>query len=83
MDQQDEDIFTYQKKFTENILRKYRMEWCKTISIPLMPNEKLKKEDGSKLVDAQSHRNLIESFLYLIATRLDIMYAFNLLSRYI
>lgn len=52
VNQQEEDIFICQNKYTENILRKYRMEGCKTISIPSMPNEKLKKEDGSKIVAA-------------------------------
>ncbi|XP_019055636.1 PREDICTED: uncharacterized protein LOC109115759 [Nelumbo nucifera] len=58
------------------------MEGCKMIATPLAINERFKKEDGSKKVDASIYRSLIGSLLYLTATQPDIMYATNLLSRF-
>lgn len=58
------------------------MYGCKVVATPLVPNEKLRKEDGTKLADASTYRSLIGSLLYLTATRPDIMYATSLLSRF-
>ncbi|XP_019052097.1 PREDICTED: uncharacterized protein LOC109114224 [Nelumbo nucifera] len=58
------------------------MEGCKTAATPLVTNERFKKEDGPKKADASIYRRLIGSLLYLIATRLDIMYATSLLLRF-
>ncbi|RVW71220.1 Retrovirus-related Pol polyprotein from transposon TNT 1-94 [Vitis vinifera] len=45
-------------------------------------NEKLRKEDGRKMVDETHFRSLVGNLLCLTATRLDIMYAASLLSRF-
>ncbi|KAI3443961.1 hypothetical protein Pfo_000626, partial [Paulownia fortunei] len=58
------------------------MNDCNSTSIPLVVNEKLKKEDGEKKVDATKYRSLIDNLLYLTATRPDIMFATSLLSRF-
>ncbi|XP_058763264.1 uncharacterized protein LOC131636669 [Vicia villosa] len=43
-------------------------------------NEKLKKEDGGRLVYASMYRSLVGSLFYLTATRPDLMFAASLLS---
>ncbi|KAL6320112.1 hypothetical protein AAG906_004621 [Vitis piasezkii] len=45
-------------------------------------NEKLRKEDGGKMVDETHFRSLVGNLLYLTATRPDIMFAASLLSRF-
>ena len=45
-------------------------------------NEKLKKEDGEKMVDETHFRSLVGNLLYLTATRPDVMFAASLLSRF-
>ncbi|XP_039162821.1 uncharacterized mitochondrial protein AtMg00810-like [Eucalyptus grandis] len=77
---QNEGVFISQKKYTENLLKKFKMNYRKAVSTLLMTNEKLLKEDGADKVDASLYRSLIGSLLYLTATRSDIMYATNLLS---
>ncbi|XP_019052048.1 PREDICTED: uncharacterized protein LOC109114200 [Nelumbo nucifera] len=57
------------------------MEGCKTVSTPL-DNNKVFKKEGSPKADESQFRSLIGSLLYLKATRPDIMYAVNLLSRF-
>lgn len=65
------------------MLKKFKMNGCKTISTLLVTNEKLKKEDGSRNADGTLYRSLIGSLLYLIVTQRNIMYATSLLSRII
>jgi hypothetical protein len=55
---------------------------CKPMATPLAVNEKLKKNDGGKKVDATLYRSLVGNLLYLTATRPDIMFAASLLSRF-
>ena len=80
--QENDGIFICQKKYTENLLKKFKLYGCKTVATPLVVNEKMKKEDGSEKADASRFRSLIGSLLYLTATRPDIMYATSLLSRF-
>ena len=73
--QQKEGILISKKKYIEALLKKFKMYGCKSITIALTTNEKLQKDDGALEADASHYRSLIGSLLYLIATRLDIMYA--------
>ncbi|XP_050918383.1 secreted RxLR effector protein 161-like [Lathyrus oleraceus] len=66
----------------ENILKKFGMYGCKPIDIPLVVNEKLKKEDDGRLVDASMYRSLVGSLFYLTTLRPDLMFAASLLSRF-
>ncbi|KAL0379240.1 UNVERIFIED_CONTAM: Retrovirus-related Pol polyprotein from transposon RE1 [Sesamum radiatum] len=75
INQEKEGIFICQKKYTETLLKKFKMESCKTVTTPLVIGEKYKKEDGSRKVDGSIYRSLIGSLLYLTATRPDIMFA--------
>lgn len=80
--QRKNGIFISQKKYIEELLKKFKMCGCKPVATPLVANEKLQKDDGSPKVDASLYRSLIGSLLYLTATRPDIMYATSLLSRF-
>ncbi|KAL0301339.1 UNVERIFIED_CONTAM: Retrovirus-related Pol polyprotein from transposon RE2 [Sesamum radiatum] len=82
INQEKEGIFICQRKYTETLLKKYKMESCKIVTTPLVTGEKYQKEDGSQKVDGSIYRSLIGSLLYLTATRPDIMFATSLLSRF-
>ncbi|KAL6328939.1 hypothetical protein AAG906_007229 [Vitis piasezkii] len=58
------------------------MAGCNPVSTPLVVNEKLRKEDGGKMVDETHFRSLVGNLLYLTATRPDIMFARQALSRF-
>ncbi|KAK4386673.1 Retrovirus-related Pol polyprotein from transposon RE1 [Sesamum angolense] len=82
INQEKRGIFICQRKYTETLLKKFKMESCKTVTTPLVTGEKYQKEDGSQKVDGSMYRSLIGSLLYLTATRPDIMFATSLLSRF-
>ena len=44
--QRNEGIFISQKKYTEGLLKKFKMYGCKPVATPLITNEKLQKNDG-------------------------------------
>ncbi|KAK4385580.1 Retrovirus-related Pol polyprotein from transposon RE2 [Sesamum angolense] len=68
INQEKEEIFICQRKYTETLLKKFKMESCKTVTTPLVTGEKYQKEDGSQKVDGSMYRSLIGSLLYLTAT---------------
>ncbi|KAB2622242.1 hypothetical protein D8674_024424 [Pyrus ussuriensis x Pyrus communis] len=55
---------------------------CKSVHTPLVPSDKLRKEDGSGNADEAQYRQIVGSLLYLTATRPDIMYVAYLLARF-
>ncbi|KAM1352171.1 hypothetical protein ACFX1X_032317 [Malus domestica] len=80
--QTEECIFIHQRNYALSLLKKFGLQNCKSVSTPLVPSDKLRKEDGSGAADEAQYRQIVGSLLYLIATRPDIMYAACLLSRF-
>ena len=58
------------------------MENCKPVSTPMTVGLKLSKDDGAAQADGRIYRSLIGSLLYLTATRPDIVFTVNYLSRF-
>jgi hypothetical protein len=58
------------------------MEECRSTTTPMNQKEKFCKEDGAAKIDEALYRTLIGCLMYLTATRLDIMNATSILSRY-
>jgi peroxiredoxin family protein len=75
-------IFIGQEKYAKEILKKFQMENCKPTATPMNQKDKFSKEDGTARVNEEKYRSLIGCLLYLTATRPDILYATNLLSRF-
>ncbi|KAL0300476.1 UNVERIFIED_CONTAM: putative mitochondrial protein [Sesamum angustifolium] len=46
INKEKEGIFICQRKYTETLLKKFKMESCKTVTTPLVTGEKYQKEDG-------------------------------------
>ncbi|GMI79227.1 cysteine-rich RLK (RECEPTOR-like protein kinase) 8 [Hibiscus trionum] len=80
--QLQQGIFICQRKYAIEVLKKFRMENCKTVNTPAAQGEKLIKNDQARMIDAGQYKSLIGCLLYLSATRPDIMYATSLLSRF-
>ncbi|KAF8409311.1 hypothetical protein HHK36_005385 [Tetracentron sinense] len=80
--QQADCIFISQKRYAMELLKKFRLDGCNTISTPVAMGSKLTKEREGKTVDSTLFKSLIGSLRYLTITRLDIVYGVGLLSRY-
>ena len=80
--QRQNEIFICQKKYAEEILKKFHMGNCKSMSTPMCQKEKLCKDDGTTKVDEFEYRSLVGCLMYLTTTRPDIMYAVSVLSRF-
>ena len=81
--QKNGEVFIYQKKYAKEILKKFRMDECKSVDTPMCQKKKLSKEDEAKKVDETLYRSLIGCLMYLTATRPDILHAVSLLSRFL
>ncbi|KAI5319433.1 hypothetical protein L3X38_039141 [Prunus dulcis] len=75
-------IFIHQKKYAFTLLDKFGLKDCKSVSTPLVATDKLQREDGSEAADESLYRKIVESLLYLTATRPDIMFSASLLARF-
>ena len=59
------------------------MKDCNLVNTPSKFCMKLNKDNEGKKVDNTLFKQTVKSLMYLIATRMDIMYAVNLISRYV
>ena len=80
--QSNQGSFLCQKNFIVKLLSKFAMENCKPVSTPMTVGLKLSKDDGAAQTDGKVYRSLIGSLLYLTATRPDIVFTVNYLSRF-
>ncbi|WZZ49949.1 hypothetical protein YC2023_050056 [Brassica napus] len=75
-------IFITQRKYASETLRKFGMEDCNHVLNPIVSGTKLTKEGDGMKVDPTSFKQLVGSLRYLTATRPDLIYSVNLVSRY-
>ncbi|XP_019091415.1 PREDICTED: uncharacterized protein LOC109128812 [Camelina sativa] len=80
--QDEKGIFISQKKYAEETLRKYGMEECNAVKNPMVPGNKLSREGAGEEVNPTTFKQLVRSLRYLTATRPDLIYSVNLVSRY-
>ena len=80
--QSADGIFVSQRKYVQEILNRFQMSNCNSVSTPVEVGLKLIKEPGGKRVDSTLYKQIVGSLMYLTATRPDIMHAVSLISRY-
>lgn len=51
------EIFVSKTKYAKEILKKFKMEGCKSTATPMNQKEMFTKEDGAEKVDERMHRN--------------------------
>jgi len=74
--------FLSQTKYCIKLVKKFGMEKCKEASTPMATSTYLDLDEKGKSMDESRYRGMIESLLYLIASRPDIMLSIFLLARY-
>ncbi|XP_019171189.1 PREDICTED: uncharacterized protein LOC109166753 [Ipomoea nil] len=72
-----------QRKYALDILEEPGFLNCKPVATPMVPGQRLTKENGSSLSDAAPYRRLVGRLLYLMATRPDLTYATQQLSQFV
>ena len=80
--QKPREIVLSQGKYAVEILKRFGMMDCKSITMPMMINLKLFGDTTSERVDATLYRQMIGSLMYLTNMRPDICFAVNTLSQY-
>ena len=65
------------------ILRIFDLLDCEVMATPMDTNIKLFSDETSELVDMTQYRQIIDSLMYLMNTRLDICFVVNTLSQYL
>ena len=76
------EIVLSQGKYVVEILKRFGMMDCKSMTMPMMMNLKLLGDTTSATIDATLYRQMIGSLMYLTNTRLDICFAVNTLNQY-
>jgi len=66
-------IFISKIKYVNEVLKKFTMEDCKSVNIPMMTSCKLSKNDKSPSIDQIMYMSMIGSLLHLMVTRSDIL----------
>ncbi|XP_058752848.1 uncharacterized mitochondrial protein AtMg00810-like [Vicia villosa] len=70
-----EGTFVYQNKYCQKFLKCFGMVDANCIDTQIPTNENLDKYENGKDVDVKRYRSIIGSFLYLTASRPDIMFS--------
>jgi hypothetical protein len=74
--------FLSQEKYTKDLLKRFKMEKCKPIKTPMPINGHLDLDEGGNPVDQILYRSMIDSLLYLTASRLDTMFNVCMCARF-
>ena len=80
--QTDKGSFISQTKYIKDMLKIFKMEDSKPVSIPMIIGCKLSKDDESLEVDHTMYRSMIGSLLYVKATGTYVIQVVGLVSRY-
>jgi hypothetical protein len=80
--QQPNGIFISQEKYLRDCLKKFGMQDCKGLKIPMPTNGQLNTDENGKDFDQKVYRSIIGSLLYLCASRPDIMLSICMCARF-
>jgi hypothetical protein len=79
--QRSDDTFLRQGKYIVEILQRFEVRDCKSMTTPMTINMKLLSDSSSDLVNPMMYTQLIGSLMYLVNTRPNIYFAVNALSQ--
>jgi hypothetical protein len=73
--QAKEGTFVHQAKYMKDIIKKFKMDDSKPLSTPMSTTTTLDAGEDGEPVDQKEYRSMIDSLLYLTATRPDIQFS--------
>jgi hypothetical protein len=74
--------FVSQGRYIKDMLKKFCMDKSKAISIPMGTNGNLDSDASGNMVDQKLYRSMIESLLYVTASRPDVMFSVCMCARF-
>jgi hypothetical protein len=80
--QMREGIYISQEKYTNNLLKRFKLDECKPIKTPMPSNGHLDLDEGGKSIDQTLYHSMIGSLLYLITSRPNIMFSVCMCARF-
>jgi hypothetical protein len=80
--QSKEETFVHQANYTKDIVRKFKMEDSKAMTMPMSMTTALDADEEDEQVDQKEYRSMIGSLLYLTATRPNIRFSVCLCARF-
>ncbi|CAJ2663476.1 unnamed protein product [Trifolium pratense] len=80
--QTKEGIFMFQQKYASEILKRFKMENCNSVCNPIVPGNKLKKDENGIACDATNYKQMVGCLMYLLATRPDLAFSVCLVARF-
>ncbi|MCH80155.1 copia-type polyprotein [Trifolium medium] len=80
--QNDQGIFICQQRYAKEILERFNMDKSNAVSSPIVTGSKLSKYDQGEEVNPTKFKQIVGSLMYLTATRPDLMFAVNLIARF-
>ncbi|KAK9667747.1 hypothetical protein RND81_13G008900 [Saponaria officinalis] len=83
VEQRSNGIFLNQRKYIQDLLKKFNMDECDAAITPMNTNDKFQRDDGTPSADEKLYRSLVGGLNYLTHTRPDISYCVSVVSRYL
>ena len=80
--QMQDEIFVSRTKYVKDMLKKFKMENCTSVEIPIAHGEDLCKEDGKPKVNKKEYRSIVGSLMFLTNTRSYLQFSVSLMERY-
>jgi hypothetical protein len=77
-----EGTFISQTKYTQDLIKRFGMKDAKPAKTPMGTYRHLDLNKGGKSVDQKAYRSMIDSLLYLCASRPDIMLSVCMRARF-
>ncbi|GJZ91589.1 retrovirus-related pol polyprotein from transposon TNT 1-94 [Tanacetum coccineum] len=75
-------IFINQSKYALEMLKKYGLDQCDPVDIPIVERLKLDEDPNGTLVDPTRYRGMVGSLMYLTASRPNLVFAVCMCARY-
>lgn len=69
-------------KVCRRLMKKFKISDCKPIEMPMSTSMKLSENHSKEKFYETHYRSLVGSLIYLINLKLDIVYAINIVSRF-
>jgi hypothetical protein len=80
--QMKSDTFVSQGKYIKDMIKKFGLQDDKPMSTPMGTNDQLGVDASGNMVDQKLYQSLIESLLYVTASRPDVMFSMCKCARY-